>query len=183
MWTTVRSMIDAGLEGQASRLMSLAQAYKDRTVAEAKQQAAAAGVTAALVVVGSLFAVMAAGIGFAALYYAVAVVHGPMAGFAAAGGAALLVALLLFTIVAVRTNRTSSSSAELHAIKREAKDALRRTERAASTLGARAQTDALALGKQGVDAATGIVREGSREAVLATLAATVVIGMLLGRRR
>jgi hypothetical protein len=32
-------------------------------------------------------------------------------------------------------------------------------------------------------AGTGIMRSGSREAVLATLAATVVIGMLLGRKR
>jgi hypothetical protein len=43
--------------------------------------------------------------------------------------------------------------------------------------------DTVELGRKSVDAATGIVREGSREAVLATLAATVVLGVLLGRRR
>ena len=185
MWNAVRSAIDAGLQGQASRLMNLATDYKDRAVQQARAQAIALAVTAALAVVGLVFALIAVLIGLAALYHEVALMHGPLYGFAAAGGSALLLALMMFIIVAMRATASPKPAAqgEFNRIKSEATDALRKTERAAATLGTRAQNDAVALGKQTVDAATGIVRDGSREAVLATLAATVVIGMLLGRRR
>lgn len=183
MWSTLRSVIDVGLQGQVSRLMLLAQSYKDCTIADAKRQAAAAGVTAALVLVGLVFALIAALIGLAALYLAVAVVHGPFAGLAAAGGAALVIALLMFTAVAIRASAARQPSPDLAAIKAEARDALRRSERAAAVLGSRAGTDAVALSRQTIDAAAGVVRDGSRETVLATLAATAIIGMLIGRRR
>lgn len=183
MWSTLRSVIDVGLQGQASRLMLLAQSYKDRTIADAKRQAAAAGVTAALAVIGMVFILVAVLIGLAALYLAVAIVHGPFAGLAAAGGAALLIGLLMFTVVAIRANAARRPSPDLAAIKIEARDALRRSERAAAALGSRAKTDAVALSRQTIDAAAGVVRDGSRETILATLAATAIIGMLIGRRR
>jgi len=183
MWSTVRSVIDVGLQGQASRLVLLAQSYKDRTIADAKRQAVAAGVTAALVLVGLMFAMVAVMIGLAALYLAVAVVHGPFAGLGAAGGAALVMALLMFTVVAIRANAARQPSPDLAAIKAEARDALRRGERAAASLGSKAKTDAVALSRQTIDAAAGVVRDGSRETVLATLAATAIVGMLIGRMR
>ncbi|HWK96585.1 MAG TPA: hypothetical protein VNR39_14300 [Pseudolabrys sp.] len=183
MWSTVRSVIDVGLQGQASRLMLLAQSYKDRTIADAKQQAAAAGVTAALVLVGLIFTLVAVLIGLAALYLAVAMVHGTFAGLAAAGGAALVIALLMFTVVAIRANAARQRSPDIAAIRAEARDALRRSERAAAALGTKAKTDAVALSRQTIDAAAGVVRNGSRETLLATLAATAIIGMLIGRSR
>ena len=79
-------------------------------------------------------------------------------------------------------NRTTQPSLGAK-LGRAAKDDWRRTQSAAGSTAGRTQADTLALGKQAVDTATGIVRDGSREAVLATLAATVVIGMLVGRRR
>jgi hypothetical protein len=190
MWSAVRSAIDMGLQGQASRLiqdqtsrlMLKAEAFKDRTLEDARGQAVSAGVTVALVLFGLLFAAVAVGIGLVALYYAVALTHGPFAGFAAAGGAALVISLVIFTALAVRANRTTQPSLGAK-LGRAAKDDWRRTQSAAGSTAGRTQADTLALGKQAVDTATGIVRDGSREAVLATLAATVVIGMLVGRRR
>lgn len=180
MWSTVRSAIDLGLEGQASRLMAMAQNYKDRAIEEARVQAVSAGVTAALVLFGLLFVAVAVGIGLIALYYAVAMVRGPFAGFAAAGGAAMVIAALIFTIVAMRANKPAKSAANFSSVKSQATGVTRKT---AASSGPRGQVDTLALGKQTVEAATGIVRDGSREAVLATLAATVIVGMLIGRRR
>lgn len=183
MWSTLRSVADIVLQGQASRLMLLAQSYKDRTIADAKRQAAAAGVTAALVVVGLAFTLVTVLFGLAALYLAVAMVHGPFAGLAAAGGASLVIALLTFTIVAIRTNATRQPSPDFAAIKTEARDILRKSQRVASGAGNRTETDAVALSRQTIDAAASVVRDGSRETLLATLAATAVIGMLIGRRR
>lgn len=190
MWNAVRSAIDFGLKGQASRLiqdqtsrlMLKAEVFKDRTLEDARGHAVSAGVTVALVLFGLLFAAVAIGIGLIALYHAVAVVNGPLAGYAAAGGAALLISLLIFTVIAIRATRTSHPSLGAR-LGREARDDWRQAQTAAGAAAQRAQTDPLALGKRTVDAATGVMRDGSREAVLATLAATVVIGMLVGRRR
>ncbi len=190
MWSAVRLVFDAGLQGQASRLlqdqtsrlMLKAEAFKDRTLEDARGQAVSAGVTVALVLFGLLFAAVAVGIGLVALYHAVALVHGPLAGYAAAGGSALVISLVIFTTIAIRANRTSRPSLGAK-VGREARDDWRRAQNAAGSTAHRAQPDTLALGKQTVDAATGIMRDGSREAVLATLAASVVIGMLVGRRR
>ncbi len=43
MWSAIRSAVDVGLQGQASRFLSLAQDYKDRSIEQAKAEAAAAG--------------------------------------------------------------------------------------------------------------------------------------------
>ena len=104
MWSAVRSAFDVGLQGQASRLlqdqtsrlMLKAEAFKDRTLEDARGQAVSAGVTVALVLFGLLFAAVAVGIGLVALYHAVALVHGPLAGYAAAGGSALVISLAIF---------------------------------------------------------------------------------------
>jgi len=193
MWNAVRSAMDVGLQGQATRLLTLgqdyvanlAQDYKDRTLEEARTQAIAVGITAAIVLFGLFFVAIAVSIGLIALYFAVAPVHGPFAGFAAAGGAAAVIAAAMFTIVAVRAGNAPKPKARpnLNAVKSQAKDAWQKTAVSAAARGGPTSTEALALGKQTVDAAAGIVRDGSREAVLATLAATVIVGMLIGRRR
>ena len=190
MFGGVASAINSALQGQVSRLAGLAEAYKQRTIyeikSEVKTQVAAAGIMVALVAVWLVFLVIAVVIGFAALYYWVALWHGTLAGLGVAGGAALVLSLLMFSIVAIRA---SSSAAipppEIDKIKADARDALRKTQAAVaglkSNIGTLAQDKASELGKQSIAAATGVMRNGSREAVLATLAATAVIGLLLGR--
>jgi len=181
MLKALRPLIDIALHGQTARLMVLARAYKDTAVDEAKAQAAAVAMTAALALLGMVFVTIAVLIGFAALYYVVAEQNGPLAGFAAAGGAALLIAILVFVVVAARAKGPPRRS--MADIKSEAKDAIRQSERAAADLGSRVQREAEALGRRSVDAAADVVRDGSRETVFALLAATAVLGVLIGRRR
>lgn len=193
MLGALRSAIDKVLAGQASRLTALAKAYKQRLIyevkTEVKAQVVAAGVMAALVVVG-LFMMIAVCIGFAALYYWVALMYGTLVGLAVAGGAALVLSLLMFTIVAMRSSSDISGvPPELSKIRADARDALRKSQDAvvsltsnlSSDLGSSVEAKAAAIGRQSLEAASGIVRDGSREAVLATLVATAVIGLLLGR--
>lgn len=184
MLGALRTVFDVGVKGQAMRLVGLAEAYKERTVGEIKQQVAAAAVTAAVAAAALAFTLMAIVIGLAALYYWVALWYGTMAGLGAAGGTAVVLALLSFAIVAARASGGSGADAEakLARIKADARAAVRETRASIADLGKSAEKNASGLGKEAYDAATGIMRNGSREAVLATLAATVVIGILVGRR-
>ena len=184
MLGALKSALDIGLQGQVSRLAGLAEDYKERAADRIKEQAAAAGVIVALTVVALSFFMIAIVIGFAALYHWVALWHGTLAGLAAAGGSAMVISLLLFTIVALRAKSGSPKpDPKMANIRAEARDALHKSKAALGDDGREAERNAALLGKQSIDAATEIMRNGSREAVLATLAATVVIGMLVGRRR
>ncbi len=185
MLAAIKSALDIGLQGQVTRLANLAEDYTERTADRLKQQAVSAGVTMALTVTGLAFLLIAVTIGFAALYYWVALWHGTMAGLGAAGGSAMVLALLLFAIVAARTKGASASKPDpsLARIKAEARDAVGKTKASLADVGRTAERSAIAIGKESIDAATGVMRNGSREAVLATLVATVVIGVLVGRRR
>jgi hypothetical protein len=174
MLASLKSAVDLALQGQGTRLMQAAEAYKQRTLNEVRQQTISAGVTAALVMTGLAFMLMAVTIGFAALFYWVALWHGTLAGLGAAGGAAMFLSLLMFTVIALR-GKNGAPAGSHHGLTPPRSVAVARP--------GTADFGVAALGQQSVDAATGIVRNGSREAVLATLAATVVIGMLVGRRR
>jgi amino acid transporter len=196
MLGVLTAAVDKALKGQASRLVGLADDYRQRLIyevkTEVKTQVAAAGVMAALVIVGLFFMMAAVVIGLGALYYYVALLHGPMMGFAAAGGTAMVLSLLMFTILAMRSAGSSKAEIpppELAKIKADARDALRQSQNAVSSLtsniksdiGAVVEAKARAAGRQTLDAATGAVRNGSRETLLITVAATAVIGLLLGR--
>lgn len=184
MFGSLKSAIDIALQGQASRLAGLAESYKSRALDQMKETVVSAGVTAAIAFVGLMVLLIAVTVGFAALYYWVALWHGTMAGLGAAGGAAMVVSLLLFIIVAVRAKSSGPKSDPAMAnIKAEARNALHKSKAALGDVGREAERNAVLLGKESIDAATGIMRTGSREAVLATLVATVVIGILVGRRR
>jgi hypothetical protein len=185
MLGALRHAIDVGLRGQMSRLAGLVEDYKEHTLDRLKRQAAATAVTAAVAVIGLAFMLMAVVIGLAALYYGVALWHGTMAGLGAAGGAAVALALLMFAIVAVRAagGRRREPNVALAQIKAEARAAIGRTRASVADPGRTAERAAAALGKESVDAAVGVMRSGSREAVLATLLATVLIGVWVGRHR
>jgi hypothetical protein len=174
MLDALKSAIDLALHGQASRLVNFAESYKRRTLAEIKQQTVSAGITIALVATGLAFLLVSVTIALAALFYWVALWHGTLAGLCAAGAAAMSLALVLIGLAAWRP-KGSSRVPPVAALSPQ------RYPTAASSHFD--PSDAAALGKKSVDAATGILRDGSREAVIATLAATIVIGMLIGRRR
>ncbi|MDO8877644.1 MAG: hypothetical protein Q8M24_01825 [Pseudolabrys sp.] len=195
MLGALASAIDRALKGQASRLVGLAEDYKQRVIyevkTEVKTQVAAAGVMAALVVAGLFFMMFAVAIGLGALYYSVALLHGPLIGLAAAGAAAVVLSLVMFSVVAIRASsaKTDVPPPELQKIRAEAREALQRSQAAVtgltsnlkSDIGATLEAKAREMGRQTLNAATGTVRNGSREALLATVAATAVIGLLLGR--
>ena len=175
MLGALKSAVDMALQGQGTRLMNAAESYKRRAVAEIKRETMSAGITVALVATALAFMLIGVTIGFAALYYWVALWHGTLAGLGAAGGAAIVLSLVLIAVAMMRKGPAPVPASHSAA--------------APAYLGTATVTrpgvtgDTVELGRKSVEAATGIVRDGSREAVLATLAATVVLGVLLGRRR
>jgi hypothetical protein len=196
MLGALTAAIDRALKGQASRLVGLADDYKQRVIyevkTEVKTQVAAAGVMAALVVVGLFFMMVAVVIGLSALYTYIAMLHGPMMGYAAAGGTAMALSLLMFAVLAMRGASAAKSDMappDLAKIRADAREALRLSQNAVTSLtsnlkadiGSSMEAKARAVGRQTLDAATGAVRNGSRETLLMTVAATAVIGLLLGR--
>lgn len=191
----VTSAVNSVLKGQASRLVSLADDYKRRTIyeikTEVKSEIAGAGAMAGLAVVGLFFVMVAVVIGLAALFHWVSLQHGPLAGYAAAGGVSLILGLLTFTVMAIRANANNTEYVppELSKIKADARDALRQSQNAVtnlastikSDLGSTVEAQARALGRQTLEAATGAVRNGSSQTLMITIAATAVVGLLLGR--
>jgi hypothetical protein len=175
MLDAFKSAVDMALQGQGTRLMNAAESYKRRTVDEFKRETLSAGITVALVATALAFMLIGVTIGIAALYYWVALWHGTLAGLGAAGGAAVFLSLVLIVVAAKRKGPAPAAIPQAAASPSSIKTA--HVVRPGVT------ADTVELGRKSVDAATGIVREGSREAVLATLAATVVLGVLLGRRR
>jgi hypothetical protein len=175
MLDAVKSAVDMALQGQGTRLMNAAESYKRRTVDEFKRETLSAGITVALVATALAFMLIGVTIGIAALYYWVALWHGTLAGLGAAGGTAVFLSLVLIVVAAKRKGPAPAAIPQAAASPSPIKTA--HVVRPGVT------ADTVELGRKSVDAATGIVRDGSREAVLATLAATVVLGVLLGRRR
>lgn len=191
MLGAIKSAIDVALQGQGSRLVGMAEAYKQRTLNEVdayktrtlnevKQHTISAGITVALVATALAFLLMAVMLGLASLFYWVAIWHGTLAGLGVAGVAAMFLALVLIAFAAMRTGKSQPASPAYSPP--TAVPARAQTTYPAVTAGV-TDNNAAALGRKTVDAASGIMRDGSREAVVATLVATVVIGVLLGRKR
>lgn len=195
MLGAVQTALDRALKGQASRLVGLAEDYKDRVIyevkTEVKTQVVGAGVMAGLAVVGLFFMMTAVVIGLYALYYWVALTHGPLIGLAASGGTALVLSLIMFSIMAVRANSSRDDLAppDLAKIRADAREALRQSQNAVTSLASNFKADvgtsveakAREIGRQTLNAATSGVRNGSTQTLLMTLAATAVVGLLLGR--
>lgn len=163
------------LSGYLAQLQGVAENFRDRSLAQVKHQGMSIGIAIALAMTGLVFAVLAAVAGFIALYLWLEPQYGPFVALGAVGGSAILIALVLFTAASMAANRQPPPWPKLQTPA---------MPKALSSLsGADLADKAAAATKHTLDGAVDTVRHGSREAVLTTLAATVVLGVMLGRRR
>jgi hypothetical protein len=195
-------MIELSLQAQVARLRQIAEDYKDRALEEIRQKVVALGVTLGLAIVGFAFLLIAVMIGLAALCLWVAQQYGPFAGLGTAGGLAVAVALIVFAIIAFRGGGAKPAKAvplsgavfarqqpSPPAPQGPLAAAARSTLRAAGDVAEQAKETIEAVERAGAatrkaaDTAADLVRNGPRQAMLATLAASVVLGVMLGRRR
>lgn len=195
MASGVKTMIDLGLQAQLARLRRLAEIYKDRAIDEVRQKAISLGITAALAIVGLLFLLIALLVGLAALYLWVAQQYGPFAGLGAVGGLAFATALILFAIMALRGGGSGPRAAgearfavTANNTSEPIEGALRSAVKATDEMTGRAKETVEAVERAGaaardaLDDAVSTIRHGSRPALLATIAGTVMLGVILGRR-
>lgn len=198
MASSVKALIDLGLQAQVARLRRVVDDYKERAIAEIKETAISAGITAALAIVALLFLMIALVAGIAAFYLWVAEQYGPFAGLGAVGGAAVALALLSVAVImlrgggAKRPDKTDAAATLDLAAAKEADPiagALRSAVKATEEVTGKAKDTvesverAGAAARDALDDAVAAIRHGSRPALLATIAGTVMLGVILGRRR
>jgi hypothetical protein len=166
-----------GLSSQIAKLKAHAEILKRRTVDEVKRQVVHMGVTIGIAFLGAFLAMMTIVTGLIALYVWVAESEGPYVAFAAVGGSTAVLAVLMFIVAAARTpsRRTATSPAWVAGaapnssfVATVKQDLLNRT--AAATREALASTG-------------DVLRKGSPQTILGTLAFAFVIGVIVGRRR
>jgi hypothetical protein len=203
MMATVLSYLGIDLQQEIDRLQARAETFTDRTVDRAVDQVKRTGIVLGLALTGVLLILLTVGIGLLALYHWVAVQYGVMAGLGAAAGAAATVAIVLFLIAAgighKPSGRVPTSVPPEPPKSRPAPSPQPSASAAAASLAAmvpppppgsplldivshRVTAKAAAASEDAVNAAVDFVRSGSRSALFGTLAATVLVGLLIGRR-
>jgi hypothetical protein len=197
------------LQAQLASFKAQAEEFKERTTDQIKGQVLEVGITAGLAVAAIVFVLMTIVVGLIALYLWVAQQHGP---FVALGVVALATAIMagaLFTIAATRGEGASrrlraeaaTAKAKAAALRTAAKaeaaadrfsDPPSPAQAYASLASAIAQgftgnkglgNQAASAASEAIDTAADLVKKGSPQTVLATLAVAVVAGYVIGRRR
>jgi len=189
------------LQQKISQLKSHLEEFKEQAVLQAKQDIRATGITMGLALAGGLVGFMAFAVAMIALFLWVDIHEGPFVALAVVGASTVLTAAVLFTF-AVASGKRNPSPGPL----RQAAGAVPPSRAAvppgsatnnpsdfvsppppnASVLDLithRVTTRAAAASDEAIDAATEVLRTGSREAVLGTLAMAALVGVLVGRRR
>jgi hypothetical protein len=190
------------LESQVARLRAHAEDLKDRTIREVKREAADTGITIGLAFGSLVLGLLTLGAALAALYLWVATASGPFAGLAAVGCTAAVLAIILAVVAATRRKLPASPAT----VRSAASEPLRVPVAAPAprvspplpplpsfsatspasfvdALTHRLAHRAVAASDDVLDSATEIVRNGSREAIVATLGVAVLVGLLIGRRQ
>jgi hypothetical protein len=192
------------LQQKISQLKSHLEEFKEQAVLQVKQDIKTTGIAMGLVLAGGLAGFMAFAIAMIALYLWVDMHEGPFVALAVVGTLTVLIAVALFTLAVASGKRNPSpgplrqaagavppSSASVPPESATTKptnlsDFVSPPPQNASILDLmahRVTTRAAAASDEAINAATEVLRTGSREAVLGTLALAALVGVLVGRRR
>jgi hypothetical protein len=191
MVSALLRLVGFDLSLQLARLRAQAEDFKNRATHQVKEEVKQTGITVGLMTAGGILLFLTFLVGLAALFLWVDLQHGP---FIALGVVALVTAIIagaLFTIAAARQRRPQKPRAYVSPPPSEPAHArpvyATMTPPPANasfvdTLAHHVTHRAAAATEETVDAAAEIVRSGSREAVLATLAVAALVGLVIGRQ-
>jgi hypothetical protein len=203
MIDTLLKFVGVDLQSHLANLRSQVEEVKRRALHEAKRQAADTSLTIGLAFASLIFMLLTVIVGLVALYLWVAAAKGPYAGLLAVGGATAALAAVFAVVARTRRPlppqplRPAATAAPVRAAyppQPAIPQAVppRPPFPAFSTSSPSAFFDALtgniahraaAASDEALDSATEIVRNGSRGAIVATLGAAALIGLLIGRHR
>jgi hypothetical protein len=203
MFTAIMRLLGIDLEHKILVLKEQVRELVEEGTSRARDEINDATFTAVLVASSATAASATVAVGLAALFLWVDREHGTMLALSAVAGVTAVIALLTFTVawkrsrnVGFRTNQQPASQRPAVATPPVPRP-LQPAPVDLSTLVPPPPPNATivdllthrfahrvaAASDEAVDTATGLVRDGSREALFGTLVLTAVIGILIGRRR
>jgi hypothetical protein len=177
MVATLLRLVGFDLQRRIENLKLQAEEVKLRAVDEAKRQVTGAAITIGIAFVGLMLGLLAVVIGLVSLYLRVAMVHGPFVGLAVVGCITAVLAAVMFGVAVKR----SSPAPSIRPLGDAAGGAMTSTGSPAGA--ATSARETAAVSDDALNLAVETIRSGPREALLATLAIAVVIGIVVGRRR
>jgi hypothetical protein len=193
---TIKTMIDLGLQSQIARLREIVEGYKDWAVEEARQTAVSIGIMLALAFAALFFLLIALCAALVALFLWVGEEYGPFVALGVVCAVAVAIALVLLAIMALRGGRKSAPARKPVVVAAAAVNIpnpidglVRSAVKAADEMTGKAKETvesverAGAAARDALDNAVETIKNGSRPALFATIAGTVVLGMMLARRR
>jgi uncharacterized BrkB/YihY/UPF0761 family membrane protein len=179
--------IGVDLQRQFARLKAQADEYKNQAVDEIKHQAVHAGVTIALALLGLVFVLLTIVVGLIALYVWVEAWEGPYVALAAVAATTSVMAALLFLIVSARGRKSAPSRPSVapapSVASPDAMPSAASLSSLAETITDRLKQQTAEAASDAIDQAADFVRKSPRETILVSLAAAVVIGLMIGRRK
>lgn len=199
MLATVLSFLGVDLQEQANQMQARAEVFRDRTLDKTAWYVRHTSLVIGFAAMGAVMGMVTLFIALAALYRWAEINYGEMPALAVTGVATAVIAgLMLMIALAVNNRRPAPTPMPVFATP-AAPPAPRPTAAAASQLSSllpplpagsslldivayKVTSKAAAASEEAVEGATEFVRTGSRGALLGTLAATVLIGVLIGRR-
>ena len=194
MLDTALRLVGFDFQRLLARVREQAEDLKDRTTHEIKSKVAEVAVTLGFMLGGLVLCGFAIAAGLFALYLAVARDHGPFVALGLVAAVSAFFAVLLFTIGASRNSqpkRPDPARASVEPLRAAATSPVPPPPVASVPPGAsfveaiKADlTDkSAAAANEALNSAATLVRNSPREAILVALAAAVVTGVLVGRRR
>ena len=203
MLTAIMRLFGIDLEHQILVLKEQVRELVEEGTSRARHEINDATFTAVLVACSATAASATVAVGLAALFLWVDRDHGTMLALSAVAGVTAVIALLTFTVAWKRSRKVGFRSNQQPAVQRPAVATppvprpLQPAPVDLSTLVPPPPPNATivdllthrfahrvaAASDEAMDTATGLVRDGSREALFGTLALAAVVGVLIGRRR
>jgi hypothetical protein len=200
MLGTVLSFLGVDLQQQANQVQARAEVFRDRTLDKTAWYVRHTSLIIGFAAMGAVMGMVTLAIALTALYRWVEINYGDMPALAATGVATAVIAgLMLMIALAVNNRRPAPTPMPVFATP-AAPPAPRPTAAAAAShlssllpplpagsslldiVAYKVTSKAAAASEEAVEGASEFVRTGSRGALLGTLAATVLIGVLIGRR-
>lgn len=195
----VLRLLGEDLDHKLAQLRAKVEEFRARVTHQVIEQIKETGLIVGLALVGAAAALATFIIALVALYLWVDMRRGPFAALTAVGLVTALLAAVMFTLAFGRGKR-KQASAPVHRRPAAAPPPPAPSQPAPVSLSAppsplppnasvvdvlthRFSTRVAAASDEAVDAAVNIMRTGSRSALFGTLAAVVLVGVLLGRRR
>jgi hypothetical protein len=187
MLDTLLHAFGVDLQQQLARLKAQADELKNQAIDEVKHQAVHTGVTIALALFGLVFVMLTIVVGLIALYVWVEAWEGPYVALGAVAATTAVMAVLLFVIAASRGGKSAASRPSVapapSVASAGAMPSAASLSSLAETITDRLKQQTAEAASDAIDQAADYVRKSPREAILVSLAAAVVIGLMIGRRK